>query len=523
MAEPRSGVLVVGAGPAGLAASLQLSDLGRPVILLERQEHPGGRAREVKASATPPGDPASALEQMAREVLARPEVELVAPARLELVEGHAGGFTAVVVPAGSAAVRREAGAVIVATGAVHPAPGSRGALVGYHSFEALLHGSPAGVLPRSVGLCADPQEVGEMLAQHAILDACLVRERWGSEAYVFLRNVPVGGREGQALYERALEAGVRFFRTDDAGASVSVDGDVALVSGRDLILDRPFEIHCDLVVRGGPPEPARGTFEAAAALGMGMEEDRFLAPANVTFLPARTAREGVFAAGACAGDMGIDAAMRSGRMAALQAHDLLSLTLPSRTPDDVTIDPGRCVACLTCLRLCPFTAIGLGEDAHTPSISDADCHDCGLCAAACPRRAIRHRGQPDEAILEQARGAAALVLGCERSACAAAEAAREGGLDVPAAVRIVPVPCAGIVSTNLILQLLLSGVERLAVMGCCDENCQNRRGSRAAERRVGLCRSILEGLGGDPSRVRFHAVASNMAHSVARRIRELGP
>lgn len=523
MAEPAARVLVVGAGPAGLAAARQLSDLGLSVLLLERQEHPGGRAREVRASPTQPGDPAGALEAMAREVLSHPGVKLVAPARLERVEGRAGAFTAVLRSGDGAATRHEVGAVIVATGAVHPAPGTDGPTTGYHSFEALLHAEPSSGFPRSVGFLADPSEVGEMLAQHAILDACLVRERHDGEAYVFLRNVPVRGSRGQALYERALEAGVRFFRTDGAGVTVSVDGDAAVVGGRDLILDRPFEIRCEIVVRGGPPEPARGTHEAAAALGMSLEEDRFLSPANVTFLPSRTAREGVLAAGALCGDMGIEQATRSGRMAALEARELLERTLPSRSPGDVTIDTGRCVACLTCLRLCPYGAIGLGEEAHRPSVSDADCHDCGLCAGACPQRAIRHHGLPDEVVLEKARGVRSLVLGCERSACAAADAAREAGLEIPATVRILPLPCAGIVSTNLIMELLLSGVQNLAVMGCCDENCQNRRGSRAAERRVGLCRSILEGLGADPSRVSFHALASNMPHLLVHRIRGIGP
>jgi heterodisulfide reductase subunit A len=511
-------VLVLGAGPAGLAAVVQLSDLGREATLVERLARPGGQASDLKASAVPPQEPAAALERAAREALGRSGVELIAPAVLEAVEGHAGGFTASIRPADGPVHRRRVGAIIVATGAVHPAPGPDGPLTGYASFEALLHGSAPDGFPASVGFLADPRQIGEMLSQHAILDACLVREKLDSDAYVFLENVPVRGRHGQALYERALAAGVRFFRTDGRGVDVRVEEGGARVAGYDPILDRPFEIACDLVVEGGPPEPSLGTREAARALGMGLFEDRYLAPANATFLPTRTPREGVFAAGACIGDMGIEAAMRSGRMAAMQAHDLLQVRLPARTPDDVTIDTGRCVACLTCLRLCPYHAIGLGDSSHYPVISDADCNDCGLCAAACPQRAITHHGLADAEILEKAGGASVVVLACERSARAAAEEAHGIGLELPGGLGIVSVPCAGIVSTNLIMELLLGGAERVHVMACCDANCQNRKGSRAASRRVALCRSLLEAMGGDPDTVGFHAVASNMPHLFAQRI-----
>jgi coenzyme F420-reducing hydrogenase delta subunit/Pyruvate/2-oxoacid:ferredoxin oxidoreductase delta subunit len=496
---------------------MTLSDLGRRVFLVERQARPGGQARDVQASPHPPEEPSAALEQMARAVLERQDVELVAPATLEAVEGRAGRFTVGIRPWDGPVIEAKVGAIIVATGSAYPAPGMEGPLAGYASFEALLHSTPPGGLPTRVGFIADPAEVGEMLAQHAILDACLLRERAGSEAFVFLRDVPVRGRQGQSLYERALEAGVRFFRTDGRGTTVRVVEGAAVVAGHDQILDRPFELRCDLVVHGGPPETSLGTLEAARVLAMSIEE-RFLAPANVTFLPARTPREAVFAAGACAGDMGVEEAMRSGRMAALEAHDLLDRTLAGRTPDDVTIDRGRCVACLTCLRLCPYHAVTLGEASHYPSISDADCHDCGLCAAACPQRAITHHGLPDEAVVEQARGTALVALCCERSARVAADAAVEMGLALPAGLRIVTIPCAGIVSTNLILELLLVGVERVAVMGCCDDNCQNRRGSTAAGRRVAMCRSILEALGDDPARVTYDGVASNMPHLFVQRI-----
>jgi heterodisulfide reductase subunit A len=424
-ASPGSGaheaVLVLGAGPAGLAAAMTLSDLGRRVFLVERQARPGGQARDVQASPHPPEEPSAALEQMARAVLERQDVELVAPATLEAVEGRAGRFTVGIRPWDGPVIEAKVGAIIVATGSAYPAPGMEGPLAGYASFEALLHSTPPGGLPTRVGFIADPAEVGEMLAQHAILDACLLRERAGSEAFVFLRDVPVRGRQGQSLYERALEAGVRFFRTDGRGTTVRVVEGAAVVAGHDQILDRPFELRCDLVVHGGPPETSLGTLEAARVLAMSIEE-RFLAPANVTFLPARTPREAVFAAGACAGDMGVEEAMRSGRMAALEAHDLLDRTLAGRTPDDVTIDRGRCVACLTCLRLCPYHAVTLGEASHYPSISDADCHDCGLCAAACPQRAITHHGLPDEAVVEQLR---AIRTRCSR--CGGRDGSRAPG------------------------------------------------------------------------------------------------
>ena len=40
-----SDALVIGAGFAGIAAATQLAALGRKVTVLERHDHPGGRAR----------------------------------------------------------------------------------------------------------------------------------------------------------------------------------------------------------------------------------------------------------------------------------------------------------------------------------------------------------------------------------------------------------------------------------------------------------------------------------------------
>jgi len=511
MAEPgHRSVLVVGAGASGLAAARDLADSGLGVIVVEEREGPGGEAARLRASAGDPVDPAAAVADLVRSVVGRPGIEYIAPARLVSLEGHAGGLVARI-EEGGRTIERKAAAAIAATGAAREEPGAGRPWIGLGDLESLVHGTEA--FPASVGFLADPAEIGEALSQHAILDACLARERKGARAYVFLANVPVAGAHGQALYDRALGSGVVFFRS--ARVSVRVEDGAALIEGEDEILRRPFSIRCDLVVRSGAGRPSAA---AARALGLGIEEGS-MAPANVTFLPGRTAREGVFVAGSCAGETDVAGAMRSGRMAALEARRLVDVLLPARKAGDVEIRSERCASCLTCLRICPYGAVSVGPGDRYPAISDSDCHDCGLCAAACPQRTITFHCRPEDAILGEAGKGASVALFCERSMLAVREA-RDLGLALPASVRILEVPCAACVSTNLVMALL-GIVERVAVVACPVDNCRNRLGSPAAERRVGYVRDVLGRIGADPDRVTFHAVAANMPHLVAERLAAL--
>ena len=52
------------------------------------------------------------------------------------------------------------------------------------------------------------------------------------------------------------------------------------------------------------------------------------------------------------------------------------------------VDPDRCTACLTCVRVCPYGVpyINLKGVAE---IEVAKCRGCGICGAECPRKAIK--------------------------------------------------------------------------------------------------------------------------------------
>ncbi len=51
------------------------------------------------------------------------------------------------------------------------------------------------------------------------------------------------------------------------------------------------------------------------------------------------------------------------------------------------VDPGKCVACLTCVRLCPFGAPHIVDEGYAVIEPDL-CHACGICVKDCPAKAI---------------------------------------------------------------------------------------------------------------------------------------
>ena len=62
------------------------------------------------------------------------------------------------------------------------------------------------------------------------------------------------------------------------------------------------------------------------------------------------------------------------------------------------VDAGRCAACLTCVRACPYHVPRISEHAHAV-IDPAECHGCGVCAAECPGKAITLQHFTDEQLL----------------------------------------------------------------------------------------------------------------------------
>jgi heterodisulfide reductase subunit C len=58
------------------------------------------------------------------------------------------------------------------------------------------------------------------------------------------------------------------------------------------------------------------------------------------------------------------------------------------------VDPGKCVACLTCVRLCPFAAPKIVAEGYA-EIDRELCRACGICVLECPAEAIELAPSPE--------------------------------------------------------------------------------------------------------------------------------
>jgi coenzyme F420-reducing hydrogenase delta subunit/ferredoxin len=266
--------------------------------------------------------------------------------------------------------------------------------------------------------------------------------------------------------------------------------------------------------------PAKTLSRMARVLDLEMDENGFAQADNVHRWTVGTNRRGVLAVGPARDALsGLDQRSEADNAAAVIAKG------PGTPPDDrARIEPGLCIRCLTCFRLCPYEAVRITEKERVEIMADA-CERCGICAAECPRTAIRIPGLGKEELIGE-RGNAGeapvsiTVFCCSRSAEPAARLARRMGLAMPAGLTVVEVPCAGTVSTEHLMAAFSRGADGVLVLSCHKDNCHSREGNRLASERAELLSKRFSALGVDPKRLAVRSLASNMGVEFARALEE---
>jgi heterodisulfide reductase subunit A-like polyferredoxin len=98
--------LVVGGGIAGMQAALDIANASYPVVLVEREDHLGGRMAELSGTYLNFTAAPGLLQRKIEEVLNHPNIEVWTRAQVVEVDGYVGNFT---VSAGVGVVHSESG------------------------------------------------------------------------------------------------------------------------------------------------------------------------------------------------------------------------------------------------------------------------------------------------------------------------------------------------------------------------------------------------------------------------------
>jgi coenzyme F420-reducing hydrogenase delta subunit/NAD-dependent dihydropyrimidine dehydrogenase PreA subunit len=370
---------------------------------------------------------------------------------------------------------------------------------------------------RVVFLSGLNSESHPLIAGEIMAAALRLQTEAGSQCSVLTGNLKVAAEGLEALAREARSAGVLFFKFANTVPAFSAEDDGRVrIRFVDETSGAEFTTAPDLVVVDETILPSPEAVALARTLGLELDPAGFIQAENVHRLPTSTNRRGVVVAGparACGPDPATEASNA--------VLDVLKLLAPAAARPAAEIEPGRCIRCLTCFRLCPYRAVALGE---RPRVVPDACERCGICAAECPREAIRipglERGELHSLV---AAGRPAGPVGtphivafaCARSAGPAARAAVAKGRGWNASLNLVEVPCAGSLSPEVILSAFGLGADGVLVLTCHEDNCHSRHGNSLASRRVDQARAFLDQAGIGSSRLVLQTLAANMPAELA--------
>ncbi len=403
--KPRG--IVIGGGVAGIITTLALAGQGYVVHLIEKSDRLGGLA--TKFDRTNFGeDISSKLDELIRAVEQNTLIKLYLNADVSSVSGHVGNF----IVNTSTGESVDGGAIVVTTGAKEYVPteynyGKHDGIMTQLELEEKFHGKPfefpAGksvVMIQCVGSrCEERTYCSRVCCTHAIKNAMRIRrETPDVTPYVLYRDIRTYGIY-EDLYRAARKAGVVFLRFDENDPpEVDVSGEDPVVRVNSPDLHDRVELNPSHVILSAAVVALEENEELAKVLKVSTTQEGFFLEAHIKLRPVDFASEGIFVAGLAHAPKTFDEAIGQALAAAGRAGIILSKKHLDSGAIVAKVQDTKCIACLTCVRLCPYDAPILSTESGVVRIEEVKCQGCGLCAGACPAKAIQLAHYKDDQI-----------------------------------------------------------------------------------------------------------------------------
>lgn len=420
----RPTALVIGGGVAGMTTALTLSDSGATVHLIERSDMLGGNLINIHYVAEG-YNPQRLLRDLVNRVRAHQNIRTHTRSEVVNHSGHVGLFRSTIQTSHpdnrQDTFEIEHGVTIVATGGVEsrntPLLQLPGVITQQELEEKLIHSPDEIAALKNVVMiqCVVPEGISNYCSRvcctNTIKNAIRIKlYNPDCQVIVLYKNIVTYGFR-EEYYTEARKLGVIFIRFSDKEPPL-VHFDHALnqlqVKVKDPALNKQLTLAADLIPLSTSVTPAQGTTDLAEMLRVPLSSEGFFKEAQLKLRPMDFMREGIFLAGMAAYPKFIEESITHALAAAARA-------LPLLTQDELylggvvaIVDPDKCVGCLTCTRVCPFSIPemryeearnGVGELGGAAFIDSAQCQGCGTCTGECPANAIQLAHFTDEQMM----------------------------------------------------------------------------------------------------------------------------
>jgi heterodisulfide reductase subunit A len=412
----RSG-LVVGGGLAGMTAALGLAHEGYECVLIEKTSELGGNLKNIYYNTLDnDSDPQVLLVDLKRQIEQESKITLYTNAELKQTIGYIGNFDSII-KTEAGIIEYKHGVVIVATGAQEYKPDdylygtNPNVLTQLELEKAIFENDPKVSTAETVVMIGcvgsrseEHQYCSRICCSHSVKNAIKLKEMNPEiDIYVLHRDMRTYGFN-ELRYIEALNRGVKFIRFDDDKTP-----DVQLVNegGKELLqvtvvdrlLNDSLVINTDVVALSvATIAPYENNKKLAQILKVPLNEDKFFMEAHMKLRPLDFANEGMYLCGLAHSPKFIAESITQAQGAVSRAVTVLSKTQLVASGVISVVNPGLCVGCLTCVRVCPFSVPKINENG-VAEIEAAACQGCGICASACPCNAISVQHYKDEQLM----------------------------------------------------------------------------------------------------------------------------
>ncbi|PVX24657.1 MAG: disulfide reductase [Candidatus Bathyarchaeum sp.] len=348
----------------------------------------------------------------------------------------------------------------------------------------------------------------------SLKNASLIKEaNPDAEVSICYIDIRTTGREHEYYYERARDMGIKFVKGRPTEIYNDEEKGKLIVDVEDALLKRFLDLEADLVVLATSMVPAEGTTELSQILGLPLEADGFFKEYNAKLRPTETLRKGIFLCGGATFPKDAPTASLHAHSAAMKATKFLNSGKIVKDLRTAEINDEYCGDCEFCPVVCPYGAISLEPttgDHFVAHVNDLLCEGCGVCVGTCPMNAIELRhSRPNQmtaqinALMSVNGTSKPLILAfcCQECGHTAVDSSGMAKMEYPANVRIVKVPCAGIVHVKQILEAFKAGAQGVMVVGCKTDGCHYELGSEKATKKTDLAKVLLKEYGIEPERL----------------------